>query len=429
MKFTAVGDILAQKRMPRDYEGFDEIKKFIAQGDVRFSSFESTINYEEEVFGSQFSGGTYVRTTPEVFHDMMGYGFNMTNFNQNHAMDFSFEGLIKTIEYAKKEGIVHSGIGLNMGQASSPNYLETENGRVALISVCSTFNPAMMAGDQSRHFRGRPGINGLRHTRTITLPKAEFEQMQDIADKLKINATNEVLRKEGYRPELPEGVGEFGDMQFVLGDEYAIHTYCNTVDLERVKKAITEATYQADYVMVSVHSHQQAGTEKETHSEFLEEFAHFCIDNGADAVVGHGPHLLRAIEVYKDRPIFYSLGDFVIQLYSVPVAPEDFYQQQSMTSDSTVTELLMKRSANFTRGLMEEDRMLETVIPFWETDGKKLKSLYLMPVKASTHEGKHVEGLPKPVKDTAFVEKLARLSAPYGVKITMTEDGIAKCDW
>lgn len=429
MKFTAVGDILAQKRMPKNYEGFDEIKKFIAQGDVRFSNFESTVNYEEEVFGSQFSGGTYVRTTPEVLHDMMGYGFNATNFNQNHAMDFSFEGLKKTIEYAKKEGVVHSGIGLNMGQASAPNYLETENGRVALISVCATFNPAMMAGDQSRRFSGRPGINGLRYIKTITLAKNEFEQMKEIAAKTNINATIEILRKEGYRQAPHEGICEFGDMQFALGDECGVHTHCNKVDLERIKKAIVEATYQADYVFVSIHSHELSGSEKETPSEFLQEFAHFCIDNGADAIVGHGPHLLRAIEVYKERPIFYSLGDFVIQLYSVPVAPEDFYQQQSMTSDSTVTELLMKRSANFTRGLMEDGRMLETVIPYWETDGKKLKSLTLMPVKASRHEGQHVEGLPKPTKDTSFVDKLAKLSEPYGVKITMMDNGLAKCEW
>ena len=30
---------------------------------------------------------------------------------------------------------------------------------------------------------------------------------------------------------------------------------------------------------------------------------------GADAIVGHGPHLLQPIEVYNDKPIFYSLGD------------------------------------------------------------------------------------------------------------------------
>ncbi len=40
------------------------------------------------------------------------------------------------------------------------------------------------------------------------------------------------------------------------------------------------------------------------------EFAHICIDNGADIVVGHGPHVPRAVENYKGHLIAYSLGNF-----------------------------------------------------------------------------------------------------------------------
>ena len=69
---------------------------------------------------------------------------------------------------------------------------------------------------------------------------------------------------------------------------------------------------QADYVLISIHSHELSGNSKENPSDFLQEFAHKCIDSGADAIIGHGPHLLRPIEIYKNRPIFYSLGDFVI---------------------------------------------------------------------------------------------------------------------
>jgi poly-gamma-glutamate capsule biosynthesis protein CapA/YwtB (metallophosphatase superfamily) len=42
----------------------------------------------------------------------------------------------------------------------------------------------------------------------------------------------------------------------------------------------------------------------------LRQLAHFCIDHGADIVYGHGPHVVRAMEVYKDRFIAYSLGNF-----------------------------------------------------------------------------------------------------------------------
>ena len=43
------------------------------------------------------------------------------------------------------------------------------------------------------------------------------------------------------------------------------------------------------------------------------EAAHWAIDQGADLFAGHGPHFLRGIEIYKNRPIFYSLGNFIFQ--------------------------------------------------------------------------------------------------------------------
>ena len=108
-----------------------------------------------------------------------------------------------------------------------------------------------------------------------------------------------------------------GELEFKLADKTEYVMEINPADLERLKKSIEEAEFQADYVMVSVHSHQISGTKKEEPAQMLKDLAHFCIDAGANAVVGHGPHLLRPIEVYKDSPIYYSLGDFILELYSV----------------------------------------------------------------------------------------------------------------
>ena len=44
MKFTAVGDVVCQRRLPRDYEGFAEIRDFIEQGDARFFNLETTVS-------------------------------------------------------------------------------------------------------------------------------------------------------------------------------------------------------------------------------------------------------------------------------------------------------------------------------------------------------------------------------------------------
>lgn len=91
-------------------------------------------------------------------------------------------------------------------------------------------------------------------------------------------------------------------------------------DLDKVKSILDDLRSKADIVIVSFHGGAEGKTKNHLPygpETFLGEnrgdlrnFAHFCIDNGADIVYGHGPHVVRAMEVYKDRFIAYSLGNF-----------------------------------------------------------------------------------------------------------------------
>jgi len=60
MKFTAAGDAIIQRRIFRDFTGYEELAPFIMQGDAAFFNLETTLNYEGECCASQFSGGTLV---------------------------------------------------------------------------------------------------------------------------------------------------------------------------------------------------------------------------------------------------------------------------------------------------------------------------------------------------------------------------------
>ena len=430
MKFTAAGDIIIQIRRQNDFFGFEELAPFIKQGDARFFNLETTINYEGECNSSQLSGGTYIRTNPEVLEDIKNFGFNMTSFNNNHAMDFSVGGFLKTLEYVNKSGFVHSGAGYNLAEASAPKYLETNAGRVALIAVNTNFSPDMLAGEQTPRVPGRPGINGLRLDSYVELPKEDLEVIKRIAKETNINASKEITRAEGYYPELVDNEAEFGEMKFVEGEKSRFVRHVNKKDMARVEKAIYEAQLQADYIIVSVHSHQLTGDKKENPSDFLEEFAHACIDMGAHAIVGHGPHLLRPIEVYKGCPIFYSLGDFVLQLYNIELAPEEFFEKYGLSAaTSTVHELLKKRSKDFTVGLMTDKRMFQAVIPLWETKNNKLVSLKLMPVEAAMEGNKSEIGLPRRSDGYEICEYLNKMCEPYGTRVVREEDGILRVEW
>lgn len=429
MKFTAVGDMIIQKRIFPEYQGFSELAPFIMQGDARFFNLETTLNHQGEACASQFSGGTYLRTNPEVLEDIKPFGFNLTSFNNNHALDFSYAGLERTLDALDQSDFVHSGVGRNLAEAAAPRYLETKNGRVAHISVNTSFEPSMMAGEQSPRVPGRAGINGLRIRQYIELPKEELAFIKKIAKATNINAEKEITRKEGYHPELADNEAELGELKFVQGAQTRFVMEVDRADMERVKKAIYEAQLQADYIMISVHSHQVSGNAKENPAEFLKQFAHSCIDAGAHAIIGHGPHLLRPIEIYKDCPIFYSLGDFALQLYNVELAPEDFFAKNGLTSSATVHELLKKRSKDFTVGLMTDMRMFRSVIPCWETEGTKLAALKLLPIEITMHGNKSEIGLPRRSNNPEIAKYLSEMCEPYGTKIIAQEDGTLMCKW
>jgi hypothetical protein len=89
-----------------------------------------------------------------------------------------------------------------------------------------------------------------------------------------------------------------------------VRTTPNAKDVAAMVRWIHEARGLADLVLVSLHAHEQLGA-KDVPADFMRGFAHEMIDAGADLVVGHGPHLLRGLELYKGKPIFYSLGNFL----------------------------------------------------------------------------------------------------------------------
>ena len=312
-----------------------------------------------------------------------------------------------------------------MDEASAPAYLDTQNGRVALISVVSTMNnDAAMAGKQSRRYIGRPGLNGLRIDEYLQLTRAQFKVVEEIAKISHINAQTDIERAEGYHPPLAEDVCMLKNMTFRMGDDTKYITRPNKEDMERIKKSIYEAQMQADYIIISIHSHELSGDAKENPADFLREFAHTCIDAGAHLVVGHGPHLLRPIELYKNRPIFYSLGDFVIHNECIPYAPEEMYAKQGLTSDATMRELFFDRSAGYTRGLMRDRRMLESVIPYVEMEDGKLKYLELMPIELN-FDKKEIwqKGNPRFSNKHGIIERLSEMSVALGTKITIDDRG------
>lgn len=426
MKFTAVGDMLIQRVISIGYEGFQEVSDYIRKGDARFFNFESII-YKDGIWGNQFNGGSFHNSDPRTLNIAEQYGFNMMTFANNHTFDWGYGGLISTLDSLKQTNFVHAGVGMNLDEAAAPAYLDTPTGRVALIAMTSSFvNQAAMAGRQSRRIPGRPGVNALRTKPYIEVTEEQLKVLSEIAETSGVNAGRAISRAEGYVAlKEDDSTVELGSMvEFRLGNQTKYHAVLNEKDMARLERSILEAKAQADYILVSIHGHEVSGTSKETPAEFLVEFAHRCIDMGAHAVLGHGPHLLRPLEIYKNRPIFYSLGDFMLHNESVTFAPEDMYEKYGMTSDDPLCDIYRKRSRNYTVGLLTDRRMMEAVIPYFEMEDGELTHLELLPIELGFGEPRYRLGNPRVSTDRGIIERYAEMSAQYGTKISIDERGI-----
>lgn len=136
--------------------------------------------------------------------------------------------------------------------------------------------------------------------------------------------TGEYLRQAGIA--VVGLKGQFTTLQVkglrvgVLG--FGFYPHQNMVqDLAAVRQLVAQAKAQSDYVVVTFHGGAE-GDDAVFHGDssemFLGEdrgnavaFSRAAIDAGADLVVGHGPHVLRAIECYQGRPVFHSMGNFI----------------------------------------------------------------------------------------------------------------------
>ena len=423
MTFAVAGDMLVQRRIPADYEGAAEVREHITRADASFVNLETTI-HDGEFPGGVMNGGSFLRAPKSALEDLKAFGFKSTSFANNHSADFCIEGLMATKRAVDEAGIPNAGVGFNLDQAAAPAFLDTKNGRVALIAT-STGPEArsIMAGKQSRRFPGRPGVNALRVSEFLQVTAEQLAVIRAIAEQSHINAQTDIERAEGYHPPLADGVAVLKDLQFVQGDKTAYITHPNAEDMERIEKSIYDAQMQADYIIISIHSHELSGDKKESPSDFLVEFAHRCIDAGAHAVIGHGPHLLRPLEIYRGRPIFYSLGDFVIHNECIPFAPEDMFHKQGLTSDATMRELFCNRSANYTRGLMRDRRMLESVIPYFEMEDGRLTHLELAPIELDFDKKVWQNGNPHIDVNRGIIERYAEMSRAFGTEILTDERG------
>lgn len=422
--FSATGDSFITRRLPSKDGPFQELSSLLKNTDVRFTNLEVTTHNHEGEPGA-VSGGTWAIAAPTVLEDLKDYGFNLVAWANNHTLDYSFGGLHATERSLNQYGFIHAGAGKNLAKASEPRYLETASGRVALISVTSSFHESWIAGNERPDMMGRPGVNPLRYHTIYTVTSEKMKQLKSIAEAVNINAEYDLSVKDGFIVEEDDELFYFGGHYFKEGVHEGESTTPSKVDLERISRSIREASRQADYVLVSIHAHEMQGKDLSQPAEFLNAFSRRCIDEGAHSVIGHGPHIVRGIEIYKERPIFYSLGNFIFQNETVTHLPADFYEKYGLTNTHSVADALDVRSKNETRGFGTNPKIWSSFVPVWKMVDGKLSEIELYPVELGYGLSRYQRGWPALTDDTNILVKLQELSKPFGTEIKI-DNGIGK---
>ncbi len=416
---ASVGDVIIIRPASRLTDpGLQSAIKVIHDADVGFGNFESLIRDERTFEGPL--GGSMVGTK-EVAADLKAMGFTLMNRAGNHLMDSGPEGIFETARLMDEAGLVYAGFGRSLEEARAPRFAETPKGRIGLVGMYSE-----IAGGQSRLAAtarvgvtgGRPGLNALNLTRAIAVAPdhlALLKRVKDAVYERRPEYTNPVRPASG---DSATTVDLFGTV-YKAGNRPGELTYAmNPRDLQENLRSIKNGKQYADFMIATIHAHQgdsilQSFLFEDHPPDFLVELAHASIENGADAFVGHGPHVLRGIEIYKGKPIFYDLGEFFREW--------DWSCDCNISPNGDVTQ-----AENVVRGLeargVVEPINYESAIALSRFDKGQLQEVRVYPIWAR-HDGPlSRRGVPMtapPEIAQRILHRLQKLSEPFGTTLAI----------
>lgn len=189
-----------------------------------------------------------LKGSPQHIPGLRKVGIDAVTLASNHTMDYGSSALTEMTRYLQKHKIAFAGAGTDESAAARPAFIETgQSPKVAILAALSFLGHK--ANWKATPATDGPGVMAL----------------------------------------------QFGG---VVGAQQR----------ERLRKWLGPAKQKGGFVIAALHS----GLEKKTlPTPYQVALARACIDEGADLVVGHHPHVLQGAEIYKGKPILYSVGNLI----------------------------------------------------------------------------------------------------------------------
>ena len=262
----------------------ERIAPVFKQADIRFAQCERT--YSKRGWPPQFAlsgSGNHTRLDPDMASIFKTLGANVVSLASNATMFWGPEALLDTIDLFRGMDIQVVGAGKDAEKARAPAIIEQNGVKVAILSYCSVLRDGHAAGPD----------------------------------------------KVGCAPMRAHAYYEAEDFQ--PGTPPKVITVPFEEDLAALEEDIRKAKTQADVVILSLH--WGVHFMPKVIATYQPIVAHAAIDAGADLILGHHAHILKAVEVYKGKVCFYSIGNFITNGGIRPSVQWDLYWWQ-MEPDS-----------------------------------------------------------------------------------------------
>ena len=253
----------------------DLISPVLKQADLRFGQCERI--YSEKGAEPQFAyrpGGNHSRLHPRLASIWQAADIDVISMASNHAMDWGPDPLVETLELFRGMGKHVIGAGRDAEEAHKPAIIERNGVKIAFLAYCSVLRDGQTAG------KGKVGIAPMR--------------------------AHNYYAAEDFQPGSPPNIVTVPFEQ----------------DMRAMQEDIKKAKQQADVVIMSIHWGLRHVPK--TICTYQPPVAHAAIDAGADLILGHHPHSIKAVEVYKGKVCFYSIGDFLTT--GSPFTPAEFME-------------------------------------------------------------------------------------------------------
>lgn len=254
----AVGDVCPPVR-GHSQDIFKLCDSILKEADITFGQLEC--NLSNRGIRQLYTGTAGKRPNdPAGAKKLLDSGFDIFSFASEHTMEWSEDAMIDTINVIKKNNMSVIGAGKNIQEARKPAIIERNGTKIGFLAYSSVVPRGHEAGGNN---------SGTAPVRALTFYTPVDSQQGMVA---------------------------------------RIHTKANVEDLEAMIQDIRKLRECVDVLVVSMH--WGVHFVPSVVAMYQYEIGHAAIDAGADIIIGHHPHLLKGIEVYKGKAIFFSLGNF-----------------------------------------------------------------------------------------------------------------------